>query len=192
MIPYPRNLKTKIDTTTNPAYRCSNTVTQTLFYAKNNTVCCRVVDPDQHISWKLDPDPQKIYKLDQDSHCGFLPIRSCLGRWFLDLRRTKYPTSGLWLPLSIQSHSPLCKESFLSLIGVSLEIHLIGTERRAQARPTQCSVSGSTRFWASRIRIHQSEVWIRIILSSSKNSKKNLDFYCFVTSFGLLSLWKMI
>jgi hypothetical protein len=29
-------------------------------------------------------------------------------------------------------------------------------------------------------------VWIRIILlSSSKNSKKNLDSYCFVTSFGL-------
>ena len=27
-----------------------------------------------------------------------------------------------------------------------------------------------------------------IILSSSKNSKKNLDSYCFVTSIGLLSL----
>jgi hypothetical protein len=34
--------------------------------------------------------------------------------------------------------------------------------------------SGSTCFWASRIRI---------LLSFSKNSKKNLDFYCFVTSF---------
>ncbi len=32
-----------------------------------------------------------------------------------------------------------------------------------------------------------SEVWIRIriLLSVSKNSKKNLDSYCFVTSFGL-------
>jgi hypothetical protein len=29
-------------------------------------------------------------------------------------------------------------------------------------------------FWAS---------WIRILLLSSKNSKKNLDYYCFVTSF---------
>ena len=37
--------------------------------------------------------------------------------------------------------------------------------------------SGSTRstcFWAS---------WIRILLLLSKNSKKNLYFYCFVTSF---------
>jgi hypothetical protein len=42
---------------------------------------------------------------------------------------------------------------------------------------------GSTCFWA--IRIHYSEVWIRILLSSSKNIKKNLDSYCFVTSFGL-------
>jgi hypothetical protein len=52
----------------------------------------------------------------------------------------------------------------------------------------QCCGSGSTGstcFWASwiRIRIHQSEVWIWIILSPSKKSKKNLDSYCFVTSF---------
>ncbi len=32
---------------------------------------------------------------------------------------------------------------------------------------------------------HWSEAWIRIHLSSSKNSKKNLDFYCLVTSFWL-------
>jgi hypothetical protein len=41
--------------------------------------------------------------------------------------------------------------------------------------------TGSTCFWAS---------WIRIILSSSNNSKKNLDSYCFVTSFGLFILEK--
>jgi hypothetical protein len=34
--------------------------------------------------------------------------------------------------------------------------------------------TGSTCFWAS---------WIRILLSLSINSKKNLDFYSFVTSF---------
>jgi hypothetical protein len=53
--------------------------------------------------------------------------------------------------------------------------------------------TGSICFWASRIRIHSSVVWIRIrlwpririLLSASKNSKKNLDTYCFVTSFGL-------
>jgi hypothetical protein len=36
----------------------------------------------------------------------------------------------------------------------------------------QCCGSGSTCFWVSRIR-----------LSLSKSSKKNLDFYCFVTYF---------
>ncbi len=58
--------------------------------------------------------------------------------------------------------------------------------------------SGSTCFWASRIRIriHWSEVWIRIrillwiriLLSSCKNSKKNIDSYYFVTVFDFLSL----
>jgi hypothetical protein len=38
-------------------------------------------------------------------------------------------------------------------------------------------------FWAYRIRIHKSEVRIRILIPSSKNRKKNLDSYCFVTSF---------
>jgi hypothetical protein len=37
-------------------------------------------------------------------------------------------------------------------------------------------------FWASRIRWSQVRFRIRILPSSSKNSKKNLDFYCFVTS----------
>jgi hypothetical protein len=58
----------------------------------------------------------------------------------------------------------------------------------------QCSRSESTCFWASRIRIYLSEVWIRIrirlqiLLSSWKNSKKNLDSYYFVTFFDFLSL----
>ncbi len=33
-----------------------------------------------------------------------------------------------------------------------------------------------------------SEVWIRILLSAYKNSKKNLDSYCFVILFDFLSL----
>jgi hypothetical protein len=46
----------------------------------------------------------------------------------------------------------------------------------------------------TRIRIHRIHMnwapWfrIRILLSLSKYSKKNLDFYCFVTSFDFLSL----
>jgi hypothetical protein len=41
-----------------------------------------------------------------------------------------------------------------------------------------------------RIRIHKSEVWIRIriLLSTCKNSKKNLDSYYFVIFFDFLSL----
>ncbi len=31
--------------------------------------------------------------------------------------------------------------------------------------------------------------WIQILISSSKNSKKNLDSYCFVTSFWLYIFW---
>ncbi len=41
--------------------------------------------------------------------------------------------------------------------------------------------TGSTCFWAS---------WIRILLSLSKNGKKNLDFYCSVTCFWLFTLEK--
>ncbi len=56
----------------------------------------------------------------------------------------------------------------------------------------QCCGSGSTCFWASRIRIHQSELWIRIRFrifhSSCKNCKKNLDSYYFVTD----SFWLFI
>jgi hypothetical protein len=52
---------------------------------------------------------------------------------------------------------------------------------RRQFSPTfislkQCCRSGPVYFWASWIRI-------RILLSSSKNSKKNIDSYCFVSSF---------
>ncbi len=51
--------------------------------------------------------------------------------------------------------------------------------------PVQCWGSGSA-FGFACIRIRQSQVRIRhrfrILPSSSKNSKKNLDFYCFVTS----------
>ncbi len=87
---------------------------------------------------------------------------------------------GTWLPLFANNLSEQCSRS------------------RSE------SGSGSTCFWTSRIRIHWSEVWIRIrihrihmflglpdpdssiiLLSSSINSKKTLDSYCFVTSFGL-------
>ncbi len=44
--------------------------------------------------------------------------------------------------------------------------------------------TASTWFWASWIR-SRIRSRIRILLSFSKNNKKNLDFYCFVTSFWL-------
>jgi hypothetical protein len=69
-----------------------------------------------------------------------------------------------------------------------LELPGVGGHAGVWALPSrQCCGCGSTCFWASWIRIHQSEVWIRIriwiLLSQSINSKKNLDSYCFVTSF---------
>ncbi len=39
----------------------------------------------------------------------------------------------------------------------------------------------------TRIRIRWSDIRIRILLSSRKCSKKNLDSYCFVTLFDFLS-----
>jgi hypothetical protein len=68
----------------------------------------------------------------------------------------------------------------------------VRTKQFSESGPT-----GSTYFWASRIRIHYSEVWIRIrlrirvLLSSSKTSKKNIYSYCFVTSFGLFIFEKL-
>ncbi len=41
-------------------------------------------------------------------------------------------------------------------------------------------------FWAFRIRIRLSQVRVRLLPSSSQTSKKNLDFYCLVTSLWLL------
>jgi hypothetical protein len=45
-----------------------------------------------------------------------------------------------------------------------------------QCRGSGSGSTGSICFWASWIRI-------RILLTLSKYHKKNLDFYCFVTSF---------
>ncbi len=52
----------------------------------------------------------------------------------------------------------------------------------------RCFRSGSVNLRAFRIRIHYSEVWNRILPSSSKKSKKNLDFWSFVSFYNFLSL----
>jgi hypothetical protein len=59
----------------------------------------------------------------------------------------------------------------------------------------QCGGSGSVGsvpmfFWppGSESISQRYKIWIRILLSLSKNSKKNLDSYCFVTFFDFLSL----
>ncbi len=60
--------------------------------------------------------------------------------------------------------------------------------RKAVLRTRAGAEFGSVYFWASWIRIRNLFVRIRIrILPSSKQKmKKNLDFYCFVTSYWLL------
>jgi hypothetical protein len=83
--------------------------------------------------------------------------------------------AGLWSSLSGMGR-------FISRYKKSLANQCCGSESGS---------TGSTCFWAFwiRIRIHQSEVWIRIwiLLSPSKKSKKNLYrySYCFATSFCL-------
>jgi hypothetical protein len=79
---------------------------------------------------------------------------------------------------ALQPHRTRCVH-ILSYHIFILNVHKVGHPAN------QCcgsgSESGSTCFWASRIRI-------RILLSSCKNSKKNPDFYYFVTLFDFLSL----
>ncbi len=92
--------------------------------------------------------------------------------------------------------------SLLSLLHATSEIPSWIKTILYQLEPVtreQCCGSGSesgfTCFWASwiRIRIHSSEAWIRIriLLSFSKNSKKNIDFYCFVASLWLFTFEKL-
>jgi hypothetical protein len=65
----------------------------------------------------------------------------------------------------------------ISAVGSVLKLDMVLRTNMLTQPARQCCGSGSVGsvcFWAS---------WIRILLSSSKNSKKNLDSYCFVTSF---------
>jgi hypothetical protein len=51
-------------------------------------------------------------------------------------------------------------------------LHILSDTEIEEKRKNQCSGFGFLSFWASQIRILQ---------TSSKNSKKTRDFYCFVT-----------
>jgi hypothetical protein len=67
--------------------------------------------------------------------------------------------------------------------------HLV-KENWRQATWNQCCGSGSIGyvcFWAFRIRWSQVRIRLRILPSSSKNNKKNLDFSCFLTSLWLFN-----
>jgi hypothetical protein len=77
---------------------------------------------------------------------------------------------GTWLPLFANNLPEQCSRSG------SPDPHVFGPPGSGSISQRYGSGSGSTCFWTSRIRI---------LLSSSKNSKKNLDFFCLVTSFGL-------
>jgi hypothetical protein len=76
-------------------------------------------------------------------------------------------------------------EFILIILMFQWQIYRVHSRLQCCGSGSESGSIGSTRFWASLIRIwiYKLEVWIRILLSLSKNSKKNLDFYCFVTSF---------
>jgi hypothetical protein len=76
-------------------------------------------------------------------------------------------------------HFFFCRRRQLAWAG-SIFIYSTCSQRKERLTERQCCGSGSECFWASRIRIR-----LRILLSSSKNSKKNLDSYYFVTSLCL-------
>ncbi len=61
---------------------------------------------------------------------------------------------------------------------------------RSQCCGSGSGSTGSTCFWASWIRIHQSALWIRIriLLLSCKNRKKNHDSIYLLTLLDFLSL----
>jgi hypothetical protein len=80
----------------------------------------------------------------------------------------------------------------VSLIQLQIRVFSSVTLRQCSGSASGSGSTGSTCFLASRIRIHASEVWIRIrirlwirirILSSCKNNKKNLESYYFCDSF---------
>ncbi len=82
-----------------------------------------------------------------------------------------------------------------------MELHYVpGTETTKKINPVANKVQANhitvQEKSVLRIRIHRIHVFwaswirIRILLSSSKNSKKNFDFYFFVTSFRLFTLEK--
>jgi hypothetical protein len=91
---------------------------------------------------------------------------------------------GKFFPMYI--HSRL-SEQFSGSQAVTVPALMVQPRRSClkQSFGSGSGSTGSTCFWASWIRIHQSEVWIRILLSPSNKSKKNLDSYCFVTYFLL-------
>jgi hypothetical protein len=44
---------------------------------------------------------------------------------------------------------------------------------------------GNSKVRRTRVPVSRIRLWIRILLSSCKNNKKNLEFYYFVTLFDL-------
>jgi hypothetical protein len=86
--------------------------------------------------------------------------------------------------IRIRGSVPLSNRSkFFCLLLSKVHLHFskLKVIKKSQNQCSGSGSAGSTCFWASRIRI-------RILLSSCKNSRKNLDSYHFVTLFDFLSL----
>jgi hypothetical protein len=102
-----------------------------------------------------------------------------------------FVTEGIGI--HVQTWECLIEDTARSVLYVRLPARMVSGTEHTDLALNQCCGSGSTGstcFWASRIRILLSEVWIRIriLLSSCKNSKTNLDSYYFVTLFKFLSM----
>ncbi len=143
-----------------------------------------------HCFWRgCGPQPRQIhphwFNADPDfSSCGYG------SRVLVDDQNFKKITDGKLLLYFLTQN---CKLLIPRLLDAQATGEAFSPQKITSSTSKQCSGSesgstGSTCFWA--IRIHLSEVWtrIRLLLSSCKNSKKNLDSYYFVTLFDFLSL----
>ncbi len=114
----------------------------------------------------LNPDPIRIRIRNTGERAWTAPVRvhSCCNSFSKSFSRRKD------FSIVFQNHKSLLSTHNMIYLETYKDAHLF--------KPSSVSVLRiriRKFFWAS---------WIRILLASNKHSKKSLDSYCFVTSFG--------
>jgi hypothetical protein len=131
----------------------------------------RIPDPDpQHRHWVI----QFIFisAWSSPSPTWSLTFTALKSQWWSTLGRWNLWQQRYWANLLYFLQSCTIRITIVWFVSCGLQNTFLPLDPS-----NQCCGSGSTCFWASWIRIHESEVWIRIriLLSSCKNSKTNFD-----------------